>query len=480
MRRFLPLLLLAAHPGLAPAGDILRVPEQHPNLAAALKAARPGDTVLAAPGDYRETSLLVPAGVTLRSAGADAPGKQGFRRAEATLLHGGGAKAIGPAVRLAEGAVLDGFTITGVGLFDEKEFQKHHATQGEHLPDDRGAVGKEFPAVLIDGVSATVRNCLVHDNGRPGIGVQGKGNRSEVAGNVVFRNMGGGIGVADGAEPLVRGNRCFRNLRGGIGNRASAGLLLDNECFENVRAGIGIREGARPIVRGNRCHHNRRAGIGIRMNDTAPVVEGNDCWANDMAGIGCRDGARPILRGNLCRENALAGIGAQGGARPLIVGNECRHNQLAGIGMKSDVHAVVIDNHVHHNKKAGIGFETSKDARALLQGNRVVANDLVAVGIHAGWKVRLLDNHLEREGGLPPLVMVFKGAEADFTGNRFIGSGVAGIRAEGKVLAIDNRFECPAPRKGGPPQFAVWGLPGSSIELRDNRIAGWRPPQLAK
>jgi len=313
-------VLLLAGPGDPPArprGKTLRVPSEYPTLQRALDASGAGDTVLAEAGTYRERVRLK-AGVVLRSAGDDTPGKLGLARAEAAVIDGGGKAVGGPGVTMAEGSVLDGFTVTGIGAFDQAEYDKHHATHGEDLPDERGAVGAaddEALAVSVPGVTATVRNSLVHDNGVAGIGCvggDGKRNGSWIVGNAVYRNMGGGIGIAEGAAPVVEKNRCFNNLRGGIGNRKSAGLILGNECFENVRAGIGIREGATPIVRGNTCRKNRRAGIGVRMEGTSPVIEDNDCTGNAMAGIGCRAGASPVIRGNRCSENELAGWSSSG------------------------------------------------------------------------------------------------------------------------------------------------------------------------
>lgn len=437
----------------APAhGATLRVPQDHATIQAAVDTAAPGDTVVVGPGTYRESVRLRPH-VTLRSAGDQTPGTVGLRRAEATILDGGGAAAKQPAVTLAEGAVLDGFTITGVGRFDQQEYDQHHATLGEHLPDERGTANADRPtAVLLTGITATVAHCVVHDNGYVGISLFGTANRSWVHHNIVFRNSGSGIGIADGAAPLVEENRCYHNLRSGIGNRrASAAFLRHNECFDNVRAGIGIREASRPIIRGNKCHHNRRAGIGCRMEGTAPLIEDNDCYQNAMAGIGCRDGARP-----------------------MIVGNECYENQLAGIGQRGDAHTILQGNHVHHNKLAGIGFEACTAGTAVVSDNRVHDNGLVAIGIHAGWKVRISGNTLSREGGLPPMIMVFKGAEADISDNTIEGSGVAAVRAEGKIRVVGNTLRCPALRPGGPPQFAVWGLPGAQIFVAGNTVHGWR------
>ena len=67
----------------------LRVPAEHARIQSAVDAAKAGDTVLVAAGTYRERVTLK-AGVTLRSAGDDAPGKLGLTRAEATVIDGGG------------------------------------------------------------------------------------------------------------------------------------------------------------------------------------------------------------------------------------------------------------------------------------------------------------------------------------------------------------------------------------------------------
>lgn len=486
-----------------PQEKVLRVPGDYPSLQKAIDAAGPGDTILAEAGTYRERVRLK-AGVILRSAGDDRAGKLGLARAEATRIDGEGKAEGGSGVVLAEGSVLDGFTVTGIGAFDQADYDRHHATQGEDLPDDRGIAGRPDhpPAVSVPGVTAVVRNNIVRDNGEAGIGcTAGAGGRngSRIVRNVVFRNMGGGIACADGATPLVEGNRCSRNLRSGIGCRNSAPVVVGNECFDNVRAGIGIREGGTPVVRGNRCHRNRRAGIGIRMEGTAPLVEDNECQDNAMAGIGCRAGARPFIRGNRCHGNALAGIGVREGAHPVISGNrcwrnleagigiqgkstalvsdnECWENEQAGIGHRDDSETVVSGNHLHHNKLSGIGFDESKAGKSTVERNRILDNGRTAVGIHAGWSVRLTDNVFSRDGGLPPLVQVDRGSRAELTSNTFRGGGVAGLRVEGRVRAVDNRFEGGATGRagGGPPQAALWALAGSDVLFAENSVKGWR------
>lgn len=275
MNRMPPVLLMLFGWGTVPLafGATIHVPKDHKTIQAAIDASAKGDTVLVQPGTYPE-SLQLKEGITVKSAGDDARGTIGLKRAEGTVIDGGGAGAKGPVVRLADGAVLDGFTVTRVGVFDQKEYEKHHATQGENLPDERGAVGvgENFPALAVPGATAVVKNNIVSNNGHPGIGCTGKTNASLISNNVVHRNMGGGVGISDEATPTVEGNRCYHNLRSGIGCRKSNPLIVGNECFDNVRAGVGIREGAKPILRGNKCYKNQRAGIGCRMEGTRPII----------------------------------------------------------------------------------------------------------------------------------------------------------------------------------------------------------------
>jgi hypothetical protein len=476
-----------------------RVPDDHQTIQAAIDAAAAGDTVLVAAGTYRERIRLKD-GVTLKSAGDDSQGKLGLKRAEATVLDGGGSKSEGPGVAMAEGAMLDGFTVTNVGLYDEAEWARHHATQGNQQPHEHiGQLGTAGIGVI--GVTCTIKSNIVHHIGYTGIAIQGAEGRRcapHVLRNVCYRNMGAGIGSMQSSTAIIEGNVCFQNFYAGIGHEGASPLVINNVCYENVRAGIGVSEGAKPVVRGNKCYRNRRAGIGIRTGDeTKPVVEENECYENDMAGIGCEERCAPIVRNNRCHENALAGIGCRDHARPLIVGNkcyrnkaagigsehgaqpliannECFENEAAGIGQRGGAETTMIGNHLHHNKAAGIGFDECESGRSQLLNNRVADNEQVAVGIHAGWKVLLAGNELSRPEGLPPIVMVFKGAEAQFSDNLIRGSGVAGIRAEGSIHVMSNKFECGALRHGGPPQFAVWGLPGAEIVFSGNTVRGWR------
>ncbi len=440
------LAISTAHPALA---VTLRVPRDHTTLRAAIGASLSGDTILVASGTYQERFRLKP-GTIMRSEGDDATENDCLKRAEVTIIDGGGNDGDQPGIVMAEDSILDGFTITNVGVYDEALWKQHFESRGEELGDDEGSVQAEgtVPAISIHGVSCSVVNCIVHHNGDVGISILGKEKRRTAAfitGNLVFRNMGGGIGVAEGAEPIIRDNTCKENLRAGIGCRIANPIITDNVCFQNVRAGIGCREGSKPLLRGNKCYQNRRAGIGIRMEGTAPVVENNECYENGMAGIGCRDDASPILRNNVCRKNKLAGIGCRDGGKPLIVGNECRENDRVGIGVE-------------------------RNAVAIILGNKCLDNKLVAIGVIGKSTATITGNELSRTGGVPPIIAVKDGSTATIRDNRITGGGVAAVLIQGQVTVSGNTFNGIGAKQGN----AVWVQENSTATISANWFRGYR------
>lgn len=424
----------------------LRVPANYASIQAAIDASQAGAVIVVSAGIYRERLVLKP-GIRLISEGGPEKGKQGLLRAEKTVIEGTGGK--GPGVMMAEGATIDGFTVTGVGAYDEERWQKHWTDRGENQSHEHiGGFGE--PGIGADGVSCRIVNCIVHHNGGTGIALRGAESGAAdpiVKSNICYRNMGGGIGLMRGVGGIVRSNTCYENFYAGIGHSAGAcPLVVDNKCYGNVRAGIGVSEGSCPIVRNNRCSRNRRAGIGIRTGaKTRPVIEGNECTENGMAGIGSEEEAEPIIRNNNCEKNAEAGIGARKRAKPIVVENRCLNNEAAGIGLREGCEGVLVRNTCEGNK-------------------------LVAIGLPKDGKAIIVENLLSRVGGIPPLVAIRGGSHAILHRNRLEGGGVAGILVEGGAILSGNRIAGRNDKFGQ----GVWLWKGSKVLAEDNTSEGFK------
>jgi pimeloyl-ACP methyl ester carboxylesterase len=300
----------------------LRVPAQFGTIQTAIDRALAGDQVVVSPGTYREPLRLRP-GVIVKSAGNDDKGRLGLKRAEATVLEGG--------VRMAEKAVLDGFTITGVGRYDDKLWRQHFDTQGggqEH--ESIGVAGT--PGIAVP-VTCEVRNNIVHHIGSTGIAITGGSPR--IVRNICHRNMGGGIGSMSGSTAAIEKNLCFENFHAGIGCDGASPLIRDNECHTNIRAGIGVSEGSSPEVSRNHCHGNIRAGIGLRDRAKARI-EDNRLHGNKLVAIGVTSGSDAVIRSNdLAREGGTPPlIAIMEDSKALITGNTLRGGGVAAIVVK--------------------------------------------------------------------------------------------------------------------------------------------------
>jgi serine/threonine protein phosphatase PrpC len=208
------------------------------SIAAAMEAARPGDTVLVGPGTYREPVRLAE-GVTLRSA----------RSREAVLSVRGEAAVRAEGVR---GAVLSGFRLAAA---PEEPFDAGVVVEGGAvLLEDLEVTGARRVGVELSGPGeSALRGSAVHGNLGPGVLVRA-GASPRLAHNLVTRNgrgpgaMAPGIDVEAGAAPTLVGNVVAENGAEGVRglSAAAAAETLERNAFEvrgrgNRRGPIGVR-----------------------------------------------------------------------------------------------------------------------------------------------------------------------------------------------------------------------------------------------
>jgi len=154
------------------AGTVINVPADQPTIQAGINAAASGDTVLVAPGTYKENINFLGKAITVKGSGGS----------KVTIIDGG---QMAPVVMFSSGetlnSVLSGFTI------------------------QNGAAGNSLEAggggIAMEAASPTIKGNIIQSN---------KGS-----------NGGGGIGVGF-ASPLIQGNIIRNNTQssgqsGGIG-----------------------------------------------------------------------------------------------------------------------------------------------------------------------------------------------------------------------------------------------------------------------
>ena len=382
----------------------LRVPADHPSIQAALDRAQAGDTVLVSAGSYHE-HIQLKDGVCLRSEGDDSPGAQEYggrrplKRAEQTIIDAQGSTK-GAVVAGAEGATLDGFTITGLGHVN------HHLPGHAHAVECRNC-------------SATIINNIIRDNGSTGIGQHALKGATE--GRV--------------AAPYVANNFVFRNKGIGIGNNhRSQTLIVNNVVFENHEAGIGARNEAAPLIEGNVVFNN---GRGYKSLDPAECKKFDKDQRSLWPGIGIKDGARAIVRKNKVTGNALCGISVDNGAFALIEENDVRDNQMPGIGIGGHraATAVIRKNIVRGNRGPGIGINAASEAT--ITENVVGSNGdgMPGIAVVDGSTATVIANSIE-PGPVAGIAII--SATATVSGNQIAGPQKTGIRVDDSVATLDS------------------------------------------
>ena len=150
----------------------MQVPAEYPTIQAAIEAAQDGDTILIAPGTYRE-NLAVAKNITLVGADRDT-----------VILDGGGSDVV--TVASGGALVLKSLTVTngreGISV----------RRGGRIALINVRVVANKRDGVLVMG-TAELQGCLVRDSGRYGVNVFGPGAQILGSGNILWNNLEGNI-----------------------------------------------------------------------------------------------------------------------------------------------------------------------------------------------------------------------------------------------------------------------------------------------
>jgi nitrous oxidase accessory protein len=303
-----------------PAGEVTTV-------AAALRLARAGDTVVVTPGVYHEPRLEVTVPVTILGQG-DA------------VLDGGGAHEV--LTLRADGITVRGLTIRNVGA----SFTEDRA--GIRLDRVRGCViaGNRLIGTFFGIYAARASDCVISGNL-----IEGRGTRQTAAGN--------GIHLFSSRGFTVEGNR-IRGHRDGIYLEFSGhATILGNDSRANLRYGLHF-------MYSDSCEYRRNvfagngAGVAVMYSRRVTMADNRfeNNWGPAAYGLLLKEIKDSRIAGNVMARNTV-GLFAEGVDRSDIVGNQFLRNGWA-IRLMADA----TDNSFRRNRFEGNTFDVATNSRA--------------------------------------------------------------------------------------------------------------------
>jgi len=174
-------------------------------------------------------------------------------------------------------------------------------------------------AIRAENATIAIRRCLILNNGRDGIQLEGKA-KAVIEANRINRNGGAGIACENNASPKIQGNEIASNKGDGIYcNRFSKAVIQGNVIRDNHGAGITCRMDSPARIVGNLIEANRGYPIVLRRSDG--VIRGNHIRRNRPYGIHCESSASPRIEGNWIEDNGGCNIICAEASAPIITQN---------------------------------------------------------------------------------------------------------------------------------------------------------------
>jgi parallel beta-helix repeat protein len=233
-------------------GRTMRVPQEYPQLQAALDAARANDRIVIEPGLY-EGSFVVNVVVLLEAASGEVilscPAENG------------------PALTLrseVQGAKVSGIHFRHSTLVTESERYSAVLVAGAKVSFEschfQRAAGHGM--AVIQGGEVSIEQCRFEENGWDGISVQENKSQAQIRNSVFLGNIHHGIEVWNQATAVIENNRCADNCLNGILIDTKAAVTVKaNQLSSNRDYGIVLRAAGGGVVEGNRMAENLLGGM---------------------------------------------------------------------------------------------------------------------------------------------------------------------------------------------------------------------------
>jgi parallel beta-helix repeat protein len=384
--------------------NTLSVPDQYPNIQAAINAAKVGNIVWVRAGVYNER-LKFKEGITLHGEGRDRTIVR--YQAAATALEGQSSYDAPLEVRDCKSGLVEGISFEQTGA-DSREYS--------------GSIRKIDGVMIIDS-SITIRNCRAQSAAYCGIGIYGASSEPTIEANECrFSPVGIFVFSARGS---VNKNVCEQNHNGiSIGGADAVPVVTNNECRSNTGHGIYLFSGTRCRVEQNVGESNDDSGIAVFGAGSKPNLINNRCRSNKHYGIFFGNEAGGTAERNICEQNEIGGICAlDANTNPLLVKNQARSNKTHGIYFGKGAHGTADENVCEQNDQCGIAVFDPLTAPDLTR-NQCRSNKLHGIFFSFGAPGRAIENVCEvnNDSGI-----AIRGANPFLSGNTLIRNSHYGL-----------------------------------------------------
>jgi parallel beta-helix repeat protein len=227
-----------------------------------------------------------------------------------------------------------------------------------------------------------------------------------------------GVGIYDGADPILRGNRIYDNKESGVYlYNNGLGVLEENDILDNGLSGVEVTTGGNPFVHNNRINDNNGCGLKVHGGGKG-MFEGNDIFANSLTGVYIEgEGSDPTLRNNRIRDSKQSGVASSGG-KGTLEDNDI-FNSRWGVQIRDEGSDPTLrNNRIHDNE--GSGVLVNFGGKGTLDNNEIVDNAASGMAISLGGDPTVRNNRIYENRDWA--VRVFSQGSGTIEGNNLSGN----------------------------------------------------------
>jgi F-box protein 11 len=233
---------------------------------------------------------------------------------------------------------------------------------------------RDASVVTFQASIGRVANLTLRQAGREGnrVGVHIVQGRLDLEGCDISSQAGAGVAIQSGADPRLRRNKIHDGKKGGvlvINN--GLGTLEENDITGNAFSGVEISVGGNPTLRRNQIHDNKFDGIVVFDNGLGTIEE-NDITGNAISGVEIKTGGNPILRRNQIHDNKFDGIVVWDNGLGTLEENDITGNASVGVEIKTGGNPTLRGNRVNRNKYQAVWIHDG--GRGVVEDNDLTDN----------------------------------------------------------------------------------------------------------